>query len=280
MYSTDVAVGGTVSASDEERLPPGGFSLRHGFPGWFGRGSRERERARVQAQAESQRNRSSGEPVDVMSTPPRAVATATGMTPASASSGVSVGSAATFEQTQRREVSTYEVLRYIRSTFDDEDVLDAVPIEAAGNPGAWHAWRTHRRQMKGKTGQGQGKGATAGEGEGSEAQAGEGSTTAAAAADAAGGSGPATTRRPEEWNWEGVWEERVKRGIAASLSEGVLFGNAGAADEMVCFSGPTLTLEALIEGTDYSVQINFLNMDDAEVEGTKSNLLRTLGASA
>src|SRR5699024_3148272 len=27
----------TVSATDEERLPPGGFSLRHGFPHWFGR---------------------------------------------------------------------------------------------------------------------------------------------------------------------------------------------------------------------------------------------------
>jgi len=30
-----------------------------------------------------------------------------------------------------------------------------------------------------------------------------------------------------------VWEERVKKGIAVSLSEGVLFGNAGAADEVV-----------------------------------------------
>lgn len=30
---------------------------------------------------------------------------------------------------------------------------------------------------------------------------------------------------------------------------------------------------------DRCVQINFLNMDDAEVEGTKSNLLRTLGAA-
>ncbi|RMZ77309.1 hypothetical protein DV737_g4451, partial [Chaetothyriales sp. CBS 132003] len=28
---------GTVSASDEERLPPGSFSLRYAFPGWFGR---------------------------------------------------------------------------------------------------------------------------------------------------------------------------------------------------------------------------------------------------
>jgi hypothetical protein len=32
--------------------------------------------------------------------------------------------------------------------------------------------------------------------------------------------------------------------------------------------------------TDGHAQINFLNMDDAEVEGTKANLLRTLGAAA
>ncbi|KAI1042900.1 hypothetical protein LB505_001027 [Fusarium chuoi] len=40
MYTTDIQESGTVSASDQERLPPGGFSLRHGFPDWFGRGRR------------------------------------------------------------------------------------------------------------------------------------------------------------------------------------------------------------------------------------------------
>jgi hypothetical protein len=92
-------------------------------------------------------------------------------------------------------------------------------------------------------------------------------------ADAAAG---ATTRRPEEWNWEGVWEERVKRGIAASLSEGVLFGNGGTADEVVCL----LVFPVLHVGADGWLQINFLSMGDAEVEGAKSNLLRTLGAAA
>ncbi|AEO66865.1 uncharacterized protein THITE_36644 [Thermothielavioides terrestris NRRL 8126] len=231
MYSTDVQDGGTASAFDEERLPPGGFSLRHGFPGWFGRGSRARE-ARALAQA---------------------VATATGTTPGSAASGTSGVSSASFSsfstagyaQTGRKEISTYEVLRYIRSTFDNEDVLDSVPLEAAGNPGAWHAWRTHRRQTAGKALPAQ-----------SENKATEDS--ARAVADPGTGAVPAATKRPDEWNWEGVWEERVKRGIAASLSEGVLYGNAGTADEV----------------------IHFLSMEDAEVEGTKSNLLRTLGATA
>ena len=148
-------------------------------------------------------------------------------------------------------MSTYEVLRYIRSAFDDEDVLDAVPLEAAGNPGAWHAWRTHRRLPAGKALSGQGEGAAA------------------------------TTRRPEEWNWEGVWEERVKRGTAASLSEGVLFGNAGGVDEVVCLSFLLTWFQNTrrYEIAD-GVQINFLSMDDADVEATKANLLRTLGAAA
>ncbi len=37
---------------------------------------------------------------------------------------------------------------------------------------------------------------------------------------------------------------------------------------------------SVLGADDGCVQINFLSMDDAEVEGTKSNLLRTLGAAA
>jgi hypothetical protein len=250
MYSTDVQDGGTASANDEERLPPGGFSLRHGFAGWFGRGSR----------AHAQRSAARGG-VGEVTTPTRAVATATGTTPGSAASAASSSASMPgYARTGPREVSTYEVLRYIRSTFDDEDVLDSVPLEAAGNPGAWHAWRTHRRQTAGKALPGGGEGVAV-----------EGK--ARLEADAAPG---ATTRRPEEWNWEGVWEERVKRGIAASQSEGVLFGSGGTADEVVCHWSPLV----LHVGADGWRQINFLSMDDAEVEGAKSNLLRTLGAAA
>src|SRR3989337_2223388 len=50
MYTTDIQDSGTVSATDEERLPPGGFSLRHGFPEWFGRGARRSaERVRTES---------------------------------------------------------------------------------------------------------------------------------------------------------------------------------------------------------------------------------------
>ncbi|KAL2135981.1 hypothetical protein VTI74DRAFT_6030 [Chaetomium olivicolor] len=266
MYSTDAGDGGTVSAFDEERLPPGGFSLRHGFPAWFGRGSRARLAQQAQGQAQEQAQgqaqaqiriealgegsgESGSEPM-MVTTPRRAVATATGMTPGSVASGISAASSSAsgpgYARIERREVSTYEILRYIRSAFDDEDVLDSVPLEAAGNPGAWHAWRTHRRQTGVEE-------TLAGEEKG----VGEGLDAGAVRQEAGSPTGTAA-RRPEEWNWEGVWEERVKRCIAASLSEGVLFGNAGMPDDM----------------------INFLDMHDMEIEAAKSNLLRTLGAAA
>ncbi|KAF3767589.1 hypothetical protein M406DRAFT_61441 [Cryphonectria parasitica EP155] len=173
MYTTDIQEGGTVSATDDERLPPGGFSLRHGFPGWFGR-----------------------------------VGAAGTATPS-------------FMDVHKREISTFEVLSYIRSSFDDENVLDLVPLEAAGNPGAWHAWRTHRGYH-------------------------------------ALPEGDPSARKPGEWNWEGVWEERVKKGIAASLSEPVLYGGVGGGDDT----------------------IRFLSMEDTEVETVKDNLYKTLGESA
>ncbi|KAK4134295.1 UBC-like protein [Trichocladium antarcticum] len=243
MYSTDIQHNGTVSASDDERLPPGGFSLRHGFGAWFGR-SRAAAMAKMGEGGGflGARSVSAGSGAgSAVAASSRAVVTATGTTPRSVASEVSSPSSSSgapgFSQTTRREVSTYEVLSYIRSTFDDEDVLDAVPLEAAGNPGAWHAWRTHRRLTAGKVLAGP--------------RPGEVEVSCPA-------EGAATTRRPDEWNWEGVWEERVRRGIAASLSEGVLFGNAGWGDEV----------------------INFLSMDDADIEAVKSNLLRTLGAGA
>ncbi|VBB83884.1 Putative protein of unknown function [Podospora comata] len=212
------------------RLPPGGFGLSHGFPEWFA----EREEG------------------DGMG-------------------GAFVVGGKGKRGRGERKVSTWEVLRYIRSTFDDEKVLDGVPLEAAGNPGAWHAWRTHRRMQKEKEErerereqrekerkEGEGEGEVVEKAETVVSDDGRGSVV-----DARTSSGslavpatPTSSRRPEEWNWEGVWERRVKRGIAASLSESVLFGGAGGPDEV----------------------INFLPMDEAEVEGVKQNLLRTLGA--
>ncbi|KAK6064837.1 ubiquitin-conjugating enzyme [Seiridium cupressi] len=168
MYSTDVQDNGTVSATDEERLPPGGFSLRHGFPAWFGR-----------------RTRTAAAQLQTAQTPPRraAASLSSGATPSS--KGSAVGDSPGFAETKRNDTSTFEVLRYIRSTFDDEDVLDSLPLEAAGNPGAWHAWRTHR-QDNGKVF--------------AEASNDE-SNLALPLSDPPVPGAP--IRKPGEWNWEG-----------------------------------------------------------------------------
>ncbi|OIW32115.1 UBC-like protein [Coniochaeta ligniaria NRRL 30616] len=240
VHTTDITDSGTVSATDEERLPPGGFSLRHGFPAWFGRATTRSRQTSGQHPASSPS--ASGTPPPL---PPRSTIPGGGShqsTPESKTSvSVAVGgspSASLFAQSQAAHAhpatSTYDVLRYLASTFDSEAVLDGIPLEAAGNPGAWHAWRSRQRAK------GRGNPVVDVRGEVRKLEDGRGPTP----------------RKPGEWNWEGVWEERVKRGVQASLSEAVLFGQ-GQGDEV----------------------INFLNMDEGDVRGVKDNLLRTLGAA-
>ena len=179
-----------VSATDEERLPPGGFSLRHGFPHWFGRARRSIASSRdVSGSAVD----SPGQSI----TPVRSVVESV----TSGGSGVTLTTAG---------VSIVTVIEYIRSTFSEELVLDSVSLEAAANPGAYHAWRAYR---------------------GPALQAQQLPLSLASSI-----SGESTAlgrnRRPGEWNWEGVWEERVRRAVNASLSESVLYGS-GAGEDIV-----------------------------------------------
>ncbi|KXH41887.1 ubiquitin-conjugating enzyme [Colletotrichum simmondsii] len=280
MYTTDIQDNGTVSATDAERLPPGGFSLRHGFPAWFGRGSKSNAGSRQvsgqqQQQPPATPARSGGGPSSTTSTP--------------SSKATPLGGRPGYLDTSRREVSTYEVLRYIRSTFDDEKVLDSVPLEAAGNPGAWHAWRTRQRQTgksfpgdpvpqeKSEKEQESAKVAEATDGVAQEKKEGEaeGEEKAEEAPpplperkpSTSGsvhsivrkpiGSAPSVSRKPGEWNWEGVWEDRVQKGIATSLSEAVLYGATSGGDDL----------------------INFLAMEEGDVDAVRENLQRTLGSS-
>lgn len=249
MYTTDSNNSGTVSATDEERLPPGGFSLRHGFPAWFGRASRrsaDRERQRTGAitlQTPLQGRTSS--PGSTLSPPSVADTNESESTIESGSEG-------------REKVSTYDVLRYIRSVFDDEDVLDSVPLEAAGNPGAWHAWRTQRvkigkinsptnviHQILNRSGSIPGS---------PPEMIFQNATPDIKQRVASGGSSaPMTARRPGEWNWDGVWEVRVKKGIEASIGEAALFGK-DAGDDL----------------------LRFLSMEDSDVEGVRENMARSL----
>ena len=100
-----------------------------------------------------------------------------------------------------RKTSIVDVLQYVKQAFNDEAALDTLPVEAAGNAGAWKAWRAYRIS----------KGAMD--------------------ADAGPTDGE---KESDEWNWDGVWEERVRRGIDASISEAVVYGGiGGGGDDMV-----------------------------------------------
>ncbi|KAF3034622.1 hypothetical protein E8E12_006335 [Didymella heteroderae] len=108
-------------------------------------------------------------------------------------------------------VSIVTVLDYIRSTFSEEAALDSVSLDAAANPGAYHAWRAYRGPALPAQQPLSPVSSTSGE-----------------------GSALGRNRRPGEWNWDGVWEERVKRAVKASLSESVLYG-PGTGDDIIRF---------------------------------------------
>jgi ubiquitin-conjugating enzyme len=179
-YTTSASNTGTVSASDQERLPPGGFSLRHGFPQWF---------TSTHLDDSSQKKRDPQAPVSI-----------------------------------------YELLDYLRYAFNEEACLDSITLEAAANPGAYHAWQSHRTRKLQSS-----RAVSPQSANSSKRNSGMENISGAVAPDrdsviAVRG------RRPGEWNWEGVWEERVKRSIQASTTDQVLFGNAGAADELIRFT--------------------------------------------
>ena len=189
-YATRDAGGNTVTAADRDRLPPGGLSLRYGFAEWFesGRvGSDDKDRASLNAGIVERDAASRPDAVGSTMQPPL----------------------------------TVEVLQYMRIVFDTEAMLDSVPLEAAANPGAWHAWRSYRAK----------------------ALAGRASPVThlpSSPSDTASERSPSPrqqpggARRPAEWNWQGVWEDRVRKSVQTSISEPTLF--AGDNNEVICFS--------------------------------------------
>jgi hypothetical protein len=116
-------------------------------------------------------------------------------------------------------ITIYELLRYIRSTFDDASVLDEVPLEAAGNSGAWRAWKSHRAQQI------QASPTKSDSEHGGQNENRDNSAKKSPL--------PKAPRQPGEWNWEGVWEVRARKGIDLSVSDASLFGNATSNDELV-----------------------------------------------
>ncbi|KAI9764921.1 MAG: hypothetical protein M1840_007946 [Geoglossum simile] len=285
-YTTGSSEADTVSATDDERLPPGGFSLRHGFPNWFGRAQRNGPGSAISSRNASGTDSSKKPDLAggscLLTEPATPIGSAVSPSMSGGSSRASMspdsrlsGSPSSLTSPNVGEVSAVEVLRYIRSAFDDEAVLDSLPLEAAGNPGAWHAWRAHRfasippslpPPLRAAEDWG---GLSDGDDPGDAAPA-ENHRLA----------GGWSVRRPGEWNWEGVWEERVRKGIEGSLAEPVLYGNAGMGDDLVCpppmISGFTHVSRPILTGVN---KIRFLNMDTDTVEAVKENIRCSVGSA-
>ena len=104
----------------------------------------------------------------------------------------------------------------MKCAFDDEVMLDALPMEAAGNPGAWNAWQAYRKSIQ------------------RDSQPDVDNPGHAASSKRSGKlKSMSYAKQADEWSWDGVWEERVRKGIDASISDPVLYGNPSGGDDLV-----------------------------------------------
>lgn len=181
----------TVSSCGRERLPPGGFSLRDGFPHWYGGQGRA---GREVGDSDDMPHKTDG--------PSGAGSGNLSVDPVIVPSTQEVASILPLaRETTAKPITVMDVLIYIKSTFEDPTLLDKLPLEAAANPGAWHAWRSHRRIPKTPS-----------------------RDRSPAKKERKDSPTDSSQTLPGDWNWEGVWENRVKSGIETSLSDPVLFG--------------------------------------------------------
>lgn len=205
-YSAGTSSTDTVSATDEGRLPPGGFRLRDGFPTWF-----ERSDKTTTPWTAASRNLSAPHKDHVSH--PREALDAPSLAVCSSSTPEAKRPVTPFPP---RNHGMWDVLSYIKQAFEDEKALDDLPLECAGNPGAWKAWRAYRvenaRDSKHSLGCAR--------------KSGSDNTQRSPA------------RQPDEWSWDGVWQERVQNGISASLSDQVLYGSS-TNDDPIQFAEPT-----------------------------------------
>ena len=140
---------------------------------------------------------------------------------------------------QLRHISIAEVLQYLKRSFDEESALDTLPLEAAGNSGAWKAWRAYRRSNN---------------------------------PDASTLNLEPRMKQQDEWSWDGVWEMRVRKGIDASIAESTLYGGVTGGDHLV---SPHVHSWNTIANT--IVQIRFVDMDDDLLREVKIGIANSIG---
>lgn len=129
-----------------------------------------------------------------------------------------------------------EILQYVKKAFEDASFLDGLPLSASVNTNAWHAWRDHRGLPK------------------------LGSRSTSPVSADSGRIPQSPGRNPGEWNWDGVWESRVRNGIEESISDVSLFGSKNVRANPST-SGP----------------IRFTKMDDERTQDIQDAMLRAMG---
>ncbi|RVX70851.1 hypothetical protein B0A52_06007 [Exophiala mesophila] len=194
-FSANAVASSGVSASDDDRLPPGTFSLQYGFPQWFRQTgqvagedgqNKNAERAQSHTQDQAEETETANSQAEKMDD----------------NKHVETTNQPVFDIRDRKG-TLLNVLRHVHTAFSDEMMLDAIPLSAAGNPSAWHAWRAHRGLNPPKSP----------------------STPDLDDLPITVASSP---KHPGEWKWDGVWESRVDNAIRESISEGALFGSSAS----------------------------------------------------
>lgn len=238
-----------------EYLPPGGFSLVHGFPRWF-----EKPESSVTSSMPSSQE-SSG-----FSQHQRYAHETQGIEEESmALTSNGSGEQSCFLHGRERahtpktcgsltaRVGITAVLRYVKKAFDDVELLDNISLDSAANAGAWKAWRAHRKGILNTSTESRGSLAPR---NGRELR----NTS----------DKEISLQRPsqsEDWNWDGVWQERVRNVIIASNSELALYGANGGDDPVGVQHRFSRTF------ADTTLKIRFVEADNELVQTVKANAL-------
>lgn len=199
----------TLSSGDTERLSPGSFNLRERFPEWYmSKGNHQDASQPLVSEGPSQpltyNLSSSDAPVSETPAPLKLIA----------------------------------LLNYVKQVFEDASFLDTLPLRAAVNTNAWHAWRAHRGLPR------------------------MASRSISPASAESGRTPLSPSKTPGDWNWDGVWESRVRNGMEESISDAVLFGSKNN--------------RAMNTSTGH---IRFVKVDDERTQEIQNAMVQAVGIS-
>ena len=238
-----------------EYLPPGGFSLVHGFPRWFEKPESSVTSSMPSSEQSSglhQHQRHAHEIQGFERQSTASTSNASGEQSCSPHGREHAHTLKTCGSITAR-VGITAVLRYVKEAFDDVELLDKIALDSAANAGAWKAWRAHRKGILNSSTESRGSLAPR-DGRDLRNIMDKG----------------ISLQRPsqsEDWNWDGVWQERVRNVIIASNSELALYGASGGDNPV----GVQHRFSKTFANT--TLKVRFVETDDELVQTVKTNAL-------